>query len=196
MPGTRSRKRARAEAAPFRGGFQNRQKQESGKRMEGERLAAANKAGRSARPFGGTPIVPPGLGLRPAGQDHSAATQRRPHSEPRPAARSLSKASPRALRGGGAQVARSFAGWQNDAPACAGGGRVARRGSAEPGYVPSGASAPRGYIVTSDCRSSRERTYSGSKWVLTREHRGDHLELSANSATIFHGIGYSTRRTG
>ena len=66
-------------------------------------------------------------------------------------------------------MARSFAGWQNDAPACDGGGRAARRGSAEPevgagaalqaadtelvevagrlrGCVPSGASAPRGYI--------------------------------------------------
>ena len=82
--------------------------------MEGERIAGALKAGRSARPFGGTPIVPPGLGLRPAGQDHSAATQRRPHSEPRPAARSRKapcEAAPVA-RAAGSGRSRGFSGWR------------------------------------------------------------------------------------
>ena len=104
--------RARAEAAPFRGGKEERQKAESGKRMESERIAAALKAGRSARPFGGTPIVPPGLGLRPAGQDHSAATKRRPHSEPRPAARSRKapcEAAPAAFAAGSGR-SRGFSG--------------------------------------------------------------------------------------
>ena len=83
-------------------------------RMEGERIAAALKAGRSARPFGGTSIVPPGLGLRPADQDHSAATQRRPHSEPRPAARSRKapcEAAPVA-RAAGSGRSRGFSGWR------------------------------------------------------------------------------------
>ena len=120
---------ARAEAAPFRGGFQNRQKQESGKRMEGERIAAAKKAGRSARPFGGTPIVPPGLGLRPAGS--------------RPFRRDLAASFLRAAFSGEEYK-------QGESASLARAAIPQRRESR--GNVPSGAIAPRGSDVASAYR--------------------------------------------
>ena len=190
---------ARAESAPFRGGKETGRnppspsfgeaKPESGKRMEGERIAAAKKAGRSVpRDRSGGPAESPEFDLRPASEDQSprpsgvlapSAVQARgggkTRARPRPTRQRRAVAGAGAFRGG-AQVARSFAGWQNDAPACDGGGRAAGGGGSKRHdtelvevagrlrrCVPSGASAPRGYIVTSICRSLRQGIYSMSK---------------------------------